>query len=116
MKRLHVVGLVAGLGALAWGLVLLLGPAPERHEETSGARPGDAERQAPDGPKRPQVEILDGPSTRPDVAPEPQLGRSAPASQIESERRARDLREVLSKLQNAPVYVEGVDGPTRPRR
>lgn len=116
MRRLHLVAVVAGLAAAVIGVRLLLGGGTPRSADRDGD-PGAAQGGAAgDAPRRSQIELLDGPPTRPDTTVAPQMGALRTPQELEAERRAQGLRETLSNLQGAPVYVEGVDGPAPQRR
>jgi hypothetical protein len=72
------------------------------------ASPARAEARAVRGP---QVQLLGGPRTRDADAGERRTGDVTSAAHLEADRRQADLNEVLRRLDGAPVWVEGIDGP-----
>ncbi len=87
--------------ALVSGVVLLMRDAPE--DDPVAATPVSGAEEAPVAPSL----VLSGPEPG-----TPRLGVVQDPRIAESDRRGDGIRDVLSKLENAPVYVEGVDGPS----
>lgn len=111
MKAIHWVGVVVGSAAAAWGIRIVLSPAAPRDDTIVAAPASDG---AAPGATRPrsQVQIMAGARPRDEETPAPVAGAMRSEAESEADRRRDGLREVLSKLEGAPVYVEGVDGPT----
>lgn len=118
MRPIHLVAIVVGLGAAAWGVRMLVAdsappraPDTPRHDGTEVVHELLLDANGDPMPT-PQVTMLDGPGVR-DGAPRMDEGHQSDGSSlrtIRNEPRRAQVEAVLKNLDGAAVWVEGVDG------